>query len=447
MITNNYGKGGIFVNKEFVAKNKAYDFLDSIVIQDMEFVLFKNSSFQYTYLKKVEVHGHFLYLPFDTFLQKYPQYQTTPYQNIKNLMDAFIIMLNKQYSLSTLKSVVSSIIERNAMFFEKGNIHILSLDYFLSFFTNELVPYRKKTVKELLQVDARIEEKERKTSFPFAKFAYMVLVAVSAIMFMELYGVYTNWKEEGSETKKLTESLIAETPITQIVEEKPKEEEPKYEVADDNKTPTGVVKKDKYGKDYWNYMDTPMISVDFSKLKKENPDTVGWLFVNNTNINYPFVQTTNNTYYLDKAFNKTKNAAGWLFADYRSDLTNFKKNTVIYGHGRVDQVMFGSLEKTLEKSWYTNPENQIIKLSTPSKNTLWQIVSIYTVEAEAYYLTHNFENDASYLKFLKTITSRSIYDFGVEVSTDDKILTLSTCLNYNGERIVVHAKLVKSKDR
>ena len=190
-----------------------------------------------------------------------------------------------------------------------------------------------------------------------------------------------------------------------------------------------------------------MVSADFTKLKKKNKDTVGWIYVNNTNINYPFVQTKDNEYYLNHAFDKTKNNAGWIFADYRSDLTNFKKNTVIYGHGRVDDVMFGSLEKVLKKSWYTNKDNQIIKMSTPTENTLWQIVSIYTIKAESYYLTHNFENDASYQKFLNTILKRSIYDFGVEVTTDDNILTLSTCLNYKGDRIVVHAKLVKRQAR
>ena len=60
------------------------------------------------------------------------------------------------------------------------------------------------------------------------------------------------------------------------------------------------------------------------------------------------------------------------------------------------------LEKTLEESWYTNEENQIIKLSTPNKNSLWQIISIYTIPSESYYLTHTFENKKSYQKFIDT---------------------------------------------
>ena len=171
------------------------------------------------------------------------------------------------------------------------------------------------------------------------------------------------------------------------------------------------------------------------------------MYVNNTNINYPFVQGDDNSYYLNRAFDRSKSAAGWLFADYRSDLTHFKRNTVIYGHGRVDQVMFGSLDNVLKKSWYTNPDNHIIKVSTPTHNTLWQVFAVYTIPAESYYLRHNFENDEDYLTFLETIKSRSKYDFNVDLDENDKILTLSTCLDYNGNRIVLHAKLVKSVEK
>ncbi len=435
--------------KTVLYENKEYPIVDILSIKDMDFVIYQKSAFQYAYLKRNLIEERFVYVPFDVLMKVLPQYQKVAYQNIKNLLDAFITLLNQRKDIRFLKEHFFSILNRNCTFFEEQNIHELSVEYFIAFFENESLNYHRKNVADFFPLDASKKEMENnKIRFPFAKFAYMVLVAISTIMFMEFYGVYSNWKEEGKETQQLTEELLANTIITEeIVKEIPTPIEDEFEVPDDSKTPTGVIQKDKYGKDYWNYMNIPMMNVDFSKLKKENPDTVGWLFVNNTNINYPFVQTTNNTYYLDKAFDRTKNAAGWLFADYRSDLTNFKRNTVIYGHGRVDQVMFGSLEKTLDKSWYTNKENQIIKLSTPSKNTLWQIVSIYTIEAEAYYLTHNFENDASYQKYLDTILSRSKYNFDVEVSTEDKILTLSTCLNYNGERIVVHAKLVKTQDR
>ena len=78
---------------------------------------------------------------------------------------------------------------------------------------------------------------------------------------------------------------------------------------------------------------------------------------------------------------------------------------------------------------------------------LWQIVSIYTIPVESYYLTHTFESDKTYQKFLDTIIDRSIYNFNAKVDTNDHILTLSTCLDNSGNRIVVHAKLLKSEER
>ena len=92
--------------------------------------------------------------------------------------------------------------------------------------------------------------------------------------------------------------------------------------------------------DYWNYIKMDMMSVDFNELKKKNSDTVGFIKVNGTNVNYPIVQSNNNSYYLKHAFDKTPNSAGWVFADYRNNMINFDKNTVIYGHSRSNQTVF-----------------------------------------------------------------------------------------------------------
>ena len=109
--------------------------------------------------------------------------------------------------------------------------------------------------------------------------------------------------------------------------------------------------------------------------------------------------------------------------------------------------MFGSLMNTLKKNWYTNTENQIIQLSTLNYNTMWQVFSIYKVEAESYYITTDFSTDQAFAEFLSTMKNRSIYDFGVSVSESDRVLTLSTCYNDKGTRLVVHAKLVKIQSR
>ena len=122
--------------------------------------------------------------------------------------------------------------------------------------------------------------------------------------------------------------------------------------------------------DYWNYIKMNLLEVDFNDLLTKNSDTVGWIEVKGTNINYPIVKTTDNSYYLSHAYDKSKNEAGWVFMDYRNNAINFDQNTIIYAHSRYNGTMFGSLKNILSSSWYTNKNNYIIRLSTPTENTM-----------------------------------------------------------------------------
>ena len=194
--------------------------------------------------------------------------------------------------------------------------------------------------------------------------------------------------------------------------------------------------------DYWYYIKFPLIDIDITELKEKNSDTVGWINVNNTNINYPFVQTKDNSYYLNHSFDKKYNEAVWVFLDYRNNNDLNNKNTILYAHSRLDKTMFGSLSKVLKSSWYNNKDNHIIRLSTDTENTLWQIFSVYKIPEESYYITTNFNSNKEYTKFLNTIKQRSIHNFNTNLDANDKILTLSTCYS-DTERTVVHAKLIK----
>ena len=203
-----------------------------------------------------------------------------------------------------------------------------------------------------------------------------------------------------------------------------------------------VNKEEDTTSDYWYYIKFPLIDVDINKLKEKNSDTVGWINVNNTNINYPYVQGKDNNYYLDHSFDKKYNEAGWVFLDYRNDKNLSNKNNILYAHSRLDKTMFGSLSKALKSNWYNNKDNHIIRLSTETENTMWQIFSVYKIPEETYYITTNFNSDNDYQKFLNTIKERSIHNFSTNLTTEDKILTLSTCYS-DTERTVVHAKLIK----
>lgn len=184
-----------------------------------------------------------------------------------------------------------------------------------------------------------------------------------------------------------------------------------------------------------------MIDVDLKELKTLNSDTIGWLQVSGTNINYPFVQTTDNSYYLTHSFDKTYNDAGWVFLDYRNTYTQ-NKNTIIYAHSRLDKTMFGTLKKILSNGWLNDPNNFIIKISTEKENTLWQVFSSYIIPNTNDYIQTYFKDDTEYSNFLNMIISRSEHNFNSNVDANDSILTLSTCYS-DYEKTVVHAKLIK----
>ena len=195
---------------------------------------------------------------------------------------------------------------------------------------------------------------------------------------------------------------------------------------------------------YWYYASMNMIDVNLDKLVSRNNDTRGWISVGGTDINYPFVQSSDNKFYLNRSFDKTYNDAGWVFLDYRNNIDNLSKNNILYAHARVDRTMFGSLRNVLKNEWLKNKDNHVIKLSTLNENSLWQIFSVYSLETESYYITTKFKNDADFQKYINKSLERSRFDFNVNLNVNDIILTLSTC---HGEtkKLVVHAKLIKKE--
>lgn len=182
--------------------------------------------------------------------------------------------------------------------------------------------------------------------------------------------------------------------------------------------------------------------VDFKSLKEKNPDTVAWFKLEGTNIEYPVVKTTDNEFYMNHSFDKSKNSAGWVFMDYRNKLDGKDQNMVIYGHNRRDGSMFGTLKKILTKDWLENTDNFIIPFITENEKLRYQVFSVYKIEKENYYITTNFKTNPEFQEFIDKIKSRSIKNFGIIPRLGDSILTLSTCADNDNYRVVLHAKKI-----
>lgn len=181
--------------------------------------------------------------------------------------------------------------------------------------------------------------------------------------------------------------------------------------------------------------------IDFKKLKEINADTVAYIKVNGTNIDYVVVRGKDNSYYLNHNFEKKYNIAGWIFADYKNKLDGTDKNLVIFGHNMKDGSMFETLKNVLDKTWPEKKENHIVTLITEDKTYKYQVFSTYSINPEIYYINTEFNNN-EFSKFINVIKSRTNYDYGVEVNSDDKVLTLSSCIGDGSQRVVLHAKMI-----
>ena len=183
----------------------------------------------------------------------------------------------------------------------------------------------------------------------------------------------------------------------------------------------------------------------FSKLKKINNETVGYLVVNDTEISYPVVQHSDNSYYLKRDFYKKKNSMGWIYLDYRNNIKDLNDNSIIYGHSMLNGTMFGTLKKVLSSTWRKTEENMIITLDTVDGTYKFKIFSAYKVDYTTDYLKTNFDSSSDKKDFIKLIRGRSSFKTSDTVGVDDKILTLSTCTGSNNKRLVVHAVLLKEE--
>lgn len=179
-------------------------------------------------------------------------------------------------------------------------------------------------------------------------------------------------------------------------------------------------------------------------LKSLNPDIYGYIYIDGTRISFPIVQGRDNNYYLTHAYTGEYMIVGSIFADFNIDRNiENNRNTVLYGHNMKDGNMFNNVSKFVEDEELFN--NALIEVYTFDGIYTFEPFAVYeTVSYDKYFKTY-FESDEEFLKFFRTVRSKSVFSKDMEFdAAEDRILTLSTCTNesYNG-RYALHAKLVK----
>lgn len=185
--------------------------------------------------------------------------------------------------------------------------------------------------------------------------------------------------------------------------------------------------------------------VNFKEIKSLNNDTVGWIRIDGTAINYPVVQSKNTAnFYLDHNFYKQKSVYGCPFVQENCDVNEPSDNVVIYGHNMNDGSMFAGLSKYTSYDFYKS--HKYIEFDTVTEKHKYEVISVFTTSAQSGFRYYSFVNATSeddYNSFVSKVKELSLYDTGANAHYGEKLITLSTCeYTHTNGRLVVVAKRI-----
>ena len=189
-------------------------------------------------------------------------------------------------------------------------------------------------------------------------------------------------------------------------------------------------------------------NANIKELYEKNNDFIGWLKINDTNINYPVMQSKNNpNYYLKRDFYKKYSSYGTPYISEQCDI-NTSDNIIIYGHHMKNKQMFGSLEDYKSKKFYE--KHQIIEFNTLEQNSKYEIFAVfktvvYSDKGFRYYDYINFDNKNDFNNFISKCKELSLYETDKQPIYGNRLITLSTCeySNKNGRLVVIGSKVTE----
>ncbi len=249
-------------------------------------------------------------------------------------------------------------------------------------------------------------------------------ISVSTIIFIISLFHILMYIIEAENSRKLTNELIDNVVIHTLVKEN----------ADCDNSTLDESEKSEFIEDF------PII-VDFEKLKDYNRDIVAWLYFPGTKINYPIAQSNDNDYYLHRLIDRSWNAAGTIFMDYRNEIDFSDWQTIIYGHNMKNDTMFGSLLDYRDQAYYE--AHPVCYLLTPAQNYKVELFAGYVVSEDSDIYSCNLMQ-AELDNHVYEACQNSIFKSNVEIQSNDRIVIFSTCsYEYDGARFVLEGVLKK----
>ena len=195
--------------------------------------------------------------------------------------------------------------------------------------------------------------------------------------------------------------------------------------------------------------EVPDVLPEFQEMLKTNSKIVGWITIEDTKIDYPVAQTTDNEYYLNHDLNQKEDRNGTIFLDTNCDIIEPSTNLILYGHHMQSGNMFGGLGKYEDEKYYE--KHKYITFDTLYEHGTYEVMYVFrshvyaeTEVAFKYYQFIDAYSEVEFDSYMQEMADMSFYDTGVTATFGDRLLTLSTC-DYQEKdgRFVVVAKKVK----
>ena len=186
---------------------------------------------------------------------------------------------------------------------------------------------------------------------------------------------------------------------------------------------------------------------EYRKLYKKNSDLIGWVTVKGTQIDYPVMQTPNDSeYYLHRNFKKKEDVNGLPFLDAKCDTEDPNSNLMVYGHHMKSGLMFAHLEDFENKDFYQ--KHKTIEFDTLYDKRKYEVVAVFRSkiykedeDVFKYYRYGGPLSEKQYNTYVENCKKLSVHNTGVTPVYGEQLLTLVTCAYHTEEgRFVVVAR-------
>lgn len=192
-------------------------------------------------------------------------------------------------------------------------------------------------------------------------------------------------------------------------------------------------------------------NIDWNTLLARNSETVGWITVPGTHIDYPVVKTTDNDFYLTHDFDKQESRFGTPFLDVQFDVNRIPKaqNAVLYAHSSTygNQIGFEGLSKYEDEAYFkAHPTFYFTTIYDGSVPVEYQVAAVIKADATYDYRRPDFADQTDFINYYNGIMQQSLYNTGTVILPDDDIATLSTCVfDTDDGRIAIIGKRISQR--